>query len=335
MTRIAVVGAGGLVGRRVVSLMDSYLPVDVELLLMGHEKSIGKSLEFRNRTLAIEKTQPQRLRQADIVILCTPTSASREIVPEIRGGPIIIDTSNAFRMDPDVPLVVPEVNPEVLESHNGLIAGPNCSTIQLVMALYPLHRRYGIKRVHVATYQSVSGVGYRAVCQTEEESFQRLCLGRVPEGCCGREFPHQIAFNVIPQIDAFLDDGYTKEEEKIALESRKILSLPDLRISATCVRVPVFVGHSEDCMVDLDRPFEVAEVRALFERSPGLVVMDVPEKSIYPMPILAEGRDEVLIGRIRRDTSSPDGLLFWIVADNLRRGAATNAVNIVRRLLRV
>jgi len=331
--RVAVVGAGGLVGRRVVENF-SKRPMDgLELSLTGLGKSVGTKVPFAGRTLTIEKTSVRDLRKMDAAVLCTPTAASRELVSELMGGPIIIDTSSAFRMDPEVPLVVSGVNMEAAKGHKGLIAGPNCSTIQLVIALRPIQQRYGLERLHVATYQAVSGVGYQAMVQLEEESLQKLAGGSHAHGDYESQFPHPIGFNLIPQVDSFLDTGYTKEEMKMVNETRKILGLENLRISCTCVRVPVFIGHSEDCLVETRERPDVDEVRALLAGTPGITVLDSPEDGVYPMPLIAEGTDDVYVGRIRRDLGSENGILMWIVADNLLVGAATNACKIVRYLL--
>jgi len=332
--RLAVVGAGGLVGRRVVESLSKKDIPGLELTVTGQGKSLGTTLEFLGKTLWIEKTSREKLKTMDAVVLCTPAAASREIVAELRGRSLIIDTSSAFRMEEDVPLVVPEVNLEAAADHKGLIAGPNCSTIQLVIALNPLLQRYGLDRVHVATYQAVSGVGYQAMVQLEEESFQRLSSGCHSHRDYESQFPHPIGFNLIPQIDSFTAGGYTKEEMKMVNETRKILGLPDLRISCTCVRVPVFIGHSEECLVETKEKAEVDEVRALLRKSPAITVLDEPQGGVYPMPIVAENTDDVYVGRIRRDLGSENGLLLWVVADNLLRGAATNACNIVSFLLK-
>lgn len=332
MRSLAVVGAGGLVGRRVVEKLSRLDIPDLELTLTGQSKSIGTSVPFRDTTLTVRETRVQELKSVDAVIFCTPTQASRELVPQLKGGPVVIDTSSAFRMDPDVPLVVPEVNPEAAFAHKGLISGPNCSTIQLVMVLKPLFEEFGMRRVHVSTYQAVSGVGYQAMRQLNDESHSILSSGKAAPLEYESQLPHQIGFNLIPQIDSFLDGGYTKEEMKMVNETRKILGIPDLRISATCVRVPVLIGHSEACLVETDRAARPDEVRAVLSRAPGLVVQDNPARSDYPMPVNAAGTEDVYVGRIRRDLSSEKGILMWIVADNLLRGAATNAVNVLRLL---
>lgn len=333
MARIGVVGAGGLVGRRIVETLSKRGIWGLELTVTGLGKSLGATLDYRGEKLRIEKTSVPRLKGMDLVVLCTPAPVSRELVAELRGGPVIIDTSSAFRMDPDVPLVVPEVNLEAATRHRGLIAGPNCSTIQLVIPLSPIRERYGLHRVHVATYQAVSGVGYQAMVQLEEESLQRLSGGSPAHGDYEPQFPHPMGFNLIPQIDAFTEDGYTKEEMKMVNETRKILGQEDLRISCTCVRVPLFIGHSEDCLVETKTRADVDEVRSLLRDAPGVTVLDEPSDGVYPMPGIAEGTEDVYVGRIRRDLGSDNGLLMWIVADNLLRGAATNACNVVEFLL--
>ncbi len=331
--RVAVVGAGGLVGRRVVENFDRRPVKGMELTLTGLGKSVGQKVPFSGKTLVIEKTSVRDLRKMDAVVLCTPTAASRELASELLGGPVIIDTSSAYRMDPGVPLVASGVNMEAAQGHKGLIAGPNCSTIQLVVALRPIQQKYGLERVHVATYQAVSGVGYQAMVQLEEESLQKLAGGSHAHGDYESQFPHPIGFNLIPQVDSFLDSGYTKEEMKMVNETRKILGLDDLRISCTCVRVPVFIGHSEDCLIETKQRAGVDEVRSLLAATPGITVLDSPQDGVYPMPVIAENTDDVYVGRIRRDLGSENGLLMWIVADNLLVGAATNACNIVRYLL--
>ena len=333
MVILVVVGAGGLVGRRVISILDKDPIPGLQLYLTGHSDSIGRKMEYRGQALQITHTDLRLLRNADIVLLCTPSQASVELVQAIRGGPVIIDTSSAFRMEPGVPLVVPEVNGHEIFSHQGLISGPNCSTIQLVMTLYPILTQFGLSRVHVTTYQSVSGAGYKAISELERTSFDFITIGSTS---CeeSSQFPHPIAFNLIPQIDGFEANGYTREEMKMVNETRKILRIPDLPISCTCVRVPVFIGHSEACLVETKKEPCVDVIREDLNRFPGVTVLDDPVNHVYPTPVHCQDTDEVYVGRIRRDLSSDKGVLYWIVADNLRRGAATNACNIVRTLLR-
>ncbi len=331
MVKLAVVGAGGLVGKKVVSILNENPIPNMKLYLTGQQKSVGTKVEYRGQTLRINRTDPKVLMKADIVLLCTPSQASVELVPSIKGGPVIIDTSSAFRMESEVPLVVPEVNGHEIFSHKGLIAGPNCSTIQLVMSLYPIYRQFGLARVHVSTYQSVSGAGYRAMEELELSSFEQITTGSTGLKQ-DSQFPHPIAFNLIPQIDDFTCHGYTKEEMKMINETRKILGLPGLDISCTCVRVPVFVGHSEACLVETVSEPCLETIRKCIAEFPGVVVRDDPANQVYPTPLDCADTDEVYVGRLRKDLSSRNGVLYWLVADNLRRGAATNACNIVRVL---
>ena len=333
MATVGIVGAGGLVGSRVVEVFHEMNIDDLELYLSGYEKSVGKSVMYKGEQLVIEKCDIEALLKLDIVVLCTPTEASRDLVHALMGGPVIVDTSSAFRMEENVPLVVPEVNGDNIHQHKGLIAGPNCSTIQLVMTLCPIHREFGLSRVHVSTYQSVSGVGYRAIEELKESSLQKLTTGSIEFSKESSEFPHPIAFNLIPQIDSFTDNGYSKEEMKMVNETRKILDIPDLPISCTCVRVPVFIGHSEACLVETVKEPSVEKVTEILEEFPGVTIVDDLSHQLYPMPIDCENTDDVYVGRIRKDLSWKNGILFWQVADNLRRGAATNACNIVKLLL--
>jgi aspartate-semialdehyde dehydrogenase len=333
MVRLAVVGAGGLVGRRVVEVFDKDPGIDLQLYVTGYKRSVGKSVQYKGKCLRISKTNPETLRKMDIVLLCTQAQVSVELASYLRGGPVIVDTSSAFRMVKDVPLVVPEVNGSETALHNGLIAGPNCSTIQLVMSLYPIHRELGLARVHVSTYQSVSGAGYMAIEELEKSSFEKIASGTTGFSKSQSQFPHPIAFNLIPQIDSFTDGGYTKEEMKMVNEARKILGLENLAISCTCVRVPVFFGHSEACLVETVMEPSVDKVRQCLGEFPGVKVVDDPANQMYPMPLYSEDTDDVYVGRIRKDLSFSHGILYWLVADNLRRGAATNACNIVKSLL--
>ncbi len=332
--KVCVVGAGGLVGSRVVAGLER-TGMTMRMVVTGHGKSVGAKMSWHGADLTIEKHTAGRVKDADLVILCTPTESSRQIAEELRGGPVVFDTSSAFRMDPDVPLVVVDVNPDDAFSHKGLIAGPNCSTIQLVMALKPILDRWGLERIHVATYQAVSGIGYRAVRQLEEESMERLCPDQEtpPRESETSQFPHPMAFNVIPQVDSFLPDGYTKEEMKMANETRKILKTPQLRFSCTCARVPVFVGHCEECLVETQQPADLDELREALSSAKGVIVVDDVGASQYPMPVTCENSDYVYVGRIRKDLSSENGLLLWVAADNLLIGAATNAVNVATLLL--
>jgi aspartate-semialdehyde dehydrogenase len=273
------------------------------------------------------RSVPDSFHGTDIALFSAGASVSREFAPvAVASGALVIDNSSAFRMDPGVPLAVPEVNPGVVAGHRGIIANPNCSTIQLVVALKPLHDRWKIRRVVVSTYQSVTGAGKRAVDQLEAELSGR-------EGV-GMKLPHRIAFNALPQVDVFLEGGQTREELKMTNETRKIMGDGTILLTATCVRIPATGGHSESVNVELERPFELQEVVDALSNSPGVTVQDDPGKGIYPMPILSDDRDDVFVGRIRRDPTLPNGLNLWIVSDNLRKGAATNAVQIAELWIR-
>ncbi len=323
--RVAVIGATGQVGLVMLKVLEERrFPVS-ELLPAASPASAGRMLAFAGGEVRVRTVEEALAAQPDLALFSAGGEASRLWAPRFaEGGCTVIDNSSAWRMDPDVPLVVPEVNPGALDGGARIIANPNCSTIQLVVALKPLHDRYGLRRVVVSTYQSVTGTGYKAVEQLRAER-----EGRPP---AHRPYPHPIDGNVLPHCDVFEEDGYTREEKKLVRESRKILGLPDLALTATAVRVPVMGGHSESVNVQFDRPAPPNEVRALLGESPGVVVLDDPSAALYPMPIHAEGRDPVFVGRIRADESAPNALNLWIVSDNLRKGAATNAVQIAEAL---
>jgi aspartate-semialdehyde dehydrogenase len=323
--RVAVIGATGQVGLVMLKVLEERrFPVS-ELLPAASPASAGRMLAFAGGEVRVRTVEEALAAQPDLALFSAGGEASRVWAPRFaEGGCTVIDNSSAWRMDPDVPLVVPEVNPGALDGGARIIANPNCSTIQLVVALKPLHDRYGLRRVVVSTYQSVTGTGYKAVEQLRAER-----EGRPP---AHRPYPHPIDGNVLPHCDVFEEDGYTREEKKLVRESRKILGLPDLALTATAVRVPVMGGHSESVNVQFERPAPPNEVRALLGESPGVVVLDDPSAALYPMPIHAEGRDPVFVGRIRADESAPNALNLWIVSDNLRKGAATNAVQIAEAL---
>jgi aspartate-semialdehyde dehydrogenase len=323
--RVAVIGATGQVGLVMLKVLgERRFPVS-ELLPAASPASAGRMLAFAGGEVRVRTVEEALAEKPDLALFSAGGEASRLWAPRFaEGGCTVIDNSSAWRMDPDVPLVVPEVNPGALDGGARIIANPNCSTIQLVVALKPLHDRYGLRRVVVSTYQSVTGTGYKAVEQLRAER-----EGRPP---AHRPYPHRIDGNVLPHCDVFEEDGYTREEKKLVRESRKILGLPDLALTATAVRVPVMGGHSESVNVQFDRPAPANEVRALLGESPGVVVLDDPSAALYPMPIHAEGRDPVFVGRIRADESAPNALNLWIVSDNLRKGAATNAVQIAEAL---
>jgi len=323
---VAVVGATGLVGRKMIQVLEERnFPVG-RLRLLASERSIGKTIEFKGKTYPVEKLSVPAFRGIEIALFSAGASVSKEFAPHaVKAGALVIDNSSAFRMDPKVPLVVPEVNPRQILFHHGIIANPNCSTIQMVVALKPLHDRWKIKRIVVATYQSVSGAGKRGTDQLEAELNQRTDFVR--------KFPHQIAFNSLPQVDEFFDDGYTREEHKMINETKKIFGDDSVKVAVTCVRVPVHTAHSEAVNVEFEKPFDLQEIREALHHAPGVCVQDDIEHNIYPMAIVAHDKDDVFVGRIRRDDTVKHGLNLWIVSDNLRKGAATNAVQIAETWL--
>jgi aspartate-semialdehyde dehydrogenase len=329
--RVGVVGAAGAVGSRVVRVLEERGFPLRRLRLWATARSAGREVSFRGERLCIEELRPESFEDVDLVFLAVPGAAvSRELAPEaVRRGCVVIDKGSAFRLDPDVPLVVPEVNAEASRHHRGIIASPNCSTIQLVVAVAPLHRAARLRRLIVSTYQAASGVGSAGIDELRSATHAALA-GGPPDH---RLFPRPLAFDVVPQCDRFGDAGYTLEEWKLVHETRKILGAPDLAVSATAVRVPVFVGHSEAVYLEAERPLSAAEARSLLERAPGVVVRDDPARGEYPTAREAEGRDEVWGGGVREDPAGP-GLHLWVVADNLRKGAATNAVQIAEVLTR-
>lgn len=324
---VAIVGATGLVGRKMLQVLEERNFPIRNLLLLASEKSIGVELKFKDESIKVEKLTTMKFKNVDIALFSAGSNISIEFAPEaVKQGCIVIDNSSAFRLNKDVPLVVPEVNREEIFKHNGIIANPNCSTIQLVVVLKPLHDKFKIKRVIVSTYQSVTGAGKRGLDQLMDE----INGGK----SANPKFPHQIAFNCIPHIDEFYEDGYSKEEHKIIRETQKIMNDKNIKITATCVRVPTVGGHSESVNIEFEKGFDIGEIKKVLSNSPGIIVMDEPFSNIYPMPILSNERDEVFVGRIRRDTSVENGLNLWIVADNLRKGAATNAVQIAEEIIK-
>jgi aspartate-semialdehyde dehydrogenase len=324
---VAVVGATGLVGRKMIQvLQERRFPVAV-LRLLASKRSAGTRLPFNGTDYLVEELTPASFEGIAVALFSAGASVSKQFAPHaVKAGTLVIDNSSAFRMDDNVPLVVPEVNRPMIFKHNGIIANPNCSTIQMVVPLKPLHDRWTITRIVVATYQSVTGAGKKGLNQLEEEVAGRTGMEK--------KFPHQIAFNILPQVDVFLDDGYTKEEHKMMDETKKIMGDESIRVNATCVRVPVWGGHSESVSVEFARPFDLNEAKELLRRTPGVIVQDEPGTSMYPMPINAWEKDEVFVGRLRRDDTVPSGLTLWIVADNLRKGAATNAVQIAEEWIK-
>ncbi|MDD5747551.1 MAG: aspartate-semialdehyde dehydrogenase [Actinomycetota bacterium] len=328
---VAIVGATGMVGIEMQKILDERnFPVD-SLRLLASERSRGRNFSFRGKQIPVEVLSGESFLSIDIALFSAGASISKEFAPiASERGAAVIDNSSAFRMDPDVPLIVPEVNPDAAFANKGIIANPNCSTIQLVVALAPLHRRFVIKRVVVTTFQSVSGTGKEAV---EELKGQ---VRQIEEGkpVTKSVYPHQIAYNCLPHIDEFLENGYTKEEMKMVNETRKIMGIPDLPVTATTVRVPVFVGHSESVNIEFEKRITPDLARQVLNDSPGIEVVDEPEKNLYPVPIHCVGKDATFVGRIRLDFSRENSLNMWIVSDNLRKGAALNAIQIAELLIK-
>ena len=329
---VAVVGATGVVGRTMIQVLaERGFPVG-ELRLLASGRSAGRTVSAAGRTLEVGEAVPEAFDGVDVALFSAGGDVSKELAPAAAArGATVIDNSNAWRMDPTVPLVVSQVNPDDLAWHEGIIANPNCSTMQLVPVLMALRDSVGLERVIVDTYQSVSGTGADALAELEDQI--RAHVAGEPKSAT--VYPHPIAFNALPEIDVFLDNGYTKEEWKVVTESRKILHLPGLRVSCTAVRVPVFVSHSEAVHVETRAPLTPDQARALFAAVPGVVVQDDPSHHDYPLASTAAGRDEIFVGRVRRDPSIDDGrgIAFWVVSDNLRKGAATNAVEIAEALV--
>lgn len=330
---VAVVGATGVVGTAMIEILEERkFPVG-KLVPLASENSLGKTVEFLGRELPVEVLSKDSFSGVDIALFSAGNAVSREFAPiAAKAGAVVIDNSSAFRMEPDVPLVVPEVNPERIADYKnrGIIANPNCSTIQLVVVLKPLHDSFGVKRVVVATYQSTSGAGTEAM---EELSRQTVAL--FSQGDVKTEvFPHRIAFNCIPHIDKFLEDGRTREEAKVIFETRKILGDESVRVTATAVRVPVFYSHSEAVNIEFKSPVTPKDAREVLKGAAGIEIMDEPAKNVYPTAISSVGKDQVFVGRIRKDDSVENGLDMWIVADNLRKGAALNAIQIAEVLVK-
>jgi aspartate-semialdehyde dehydrogenase len=328
---VAVVGASGAVGAQIIGLLEERdFPV-ATIRFLASERSAGKTVTFRGECHPIVPLAPEAFEGVEIVLSSTPASVSRKWSPvAARAGGVVVDNSSAFRMEPEVPLVVPEVNSHDILKHSGIIANPNCSTIQMVVALKPLHDAARVRRVVVSTYQSVSGAGQTGIRELEA---QVLAAHRGETLPGPSKFPHPILGNCIPQIDEFLPTGYTKEEMKMVNETRKIMGDPTIDVSPTCVRVPVPFCHSESILVETDRPLSVEEAKALWAEAPGVTVVDDPLARSYPLAAASAGKDDVFVGRIRPDLGCPNALLFWCVSDNLRKGAATNAVQIAEKLL--
>lgn len=328
---VAIVGATGLVGHEFIKVLEQRnFPVD-SMHMYASDRSAGKRLTFRGREFEVFETTDQSFKDIDIALFSAGADISRHFSPiAVRLGAVVVDNSAAFRMDPAVPLVVPEVNVEDIRWHRGIIANPNCSTIQMVVALYPLHKVNPIKKIVVATYQAVSGTGSGAV----EEL--RLQAGQILDGqaTVPHVYPHQIAFNLLPEIDVFMDNAYTKEEWKMDKETKKIMHAPDIFISATCVRVPVLNSHSEAVYVEFTDPISPDDARRILSDAPGVKIQDDTTVSLYPQPWAASGTDDVFVGRIRQDVFQANYLTFWVVADNIRKGAALNAVQIAEEMIK-
>lgn len=323
--KVAVVGATGMVGRMMLKVLEERnFPVD-RLFTAASERSEGREVVFRGKPSRVISVMEAVEAVPDLALFSAGASVSREWAPVFaENGTVVIDNSSAWRMEKDIPLVVPEINASAITPATKIIANPNCSTIQMVMAIAPLHREYAVRRLVISTYQSVTGTGVRAVTQLDNE--RRGLSGEMA-------YPWPIDLNCIPHCDLFLDNGYTKEEMKLVNETRKILGDESMRVTATAVRVPVKGGHSESVNIEFEREFDLDRVRAILSDTPGVILYDNPDERVYPMPIIAHDRDEVFVGRLRRDFSQQKTLNMWVVADNIRKGAATNAVQIAEHML--
>jgi aspartate-semialdehyde dehydrogenase len=328
--KIAVVGATGLVGQEMLKILwERKIPIS-EIYAFASAKSEGTYVDFGNEKIKVEKATVENISKAEFALFSIGEEISLELAPEIaKKGTIIIDNSNAFRMNPDVPLVIPEINPEDLKNHKNIIANPNCSTIQMLVALNPLHKKWKLRKIFVATYQSVSGKGKEAINELIE-STRAFLEGKefVPSA-----FPYPISFNLIPHIDTFEYENYSREEMKMVRETHKILHDSSIKVSPTCVRVPVIRGHSEVIYAEFENDFTLEEVYETLEEAPGIKVIDKPQEKLYPMPLFCDGKDEVFVGRIRKDLFDQRAINMWVVSDNIRKGAALNAVQILEKLI--
>lgn len=325
---VAVVGVGA-VGQALLDLLsEKDFPVK-DIKVLATSRSAGKQVQFRGESLTVMETTPDAFENVDIALFAGGGASKEFAMSAVDRGAVVIDNSSYFRMDPEVPLVVPEVNPHAVEEHKGIIANPNCSTIQMVVALKPLHDAARIKRIVVSSYQAVSGAGSEAVEELREQSMAVLTQGKISK----KVFPYPISFNVLPHIDIFLEDGYTKEEMKMVNETKKIMGDDTIKVTATTVRVPVFTGHSESINIETEKKLTADQAREILASAPGVTVVDDVKNDIYPMPMDCEGLDDVFVGRIRNDDTVENGLNLWVVSDNLRKGAATNAVQIATLLI--
>jgi len=327
---VAVAGATGAVGREMLKILEQRDFPASEVKALASARSVGKTMEFKRRELVVEELTENSFDGVDLALFSAGGGVSKQFAPiAAKAGCVVVDNSSAWRMDDDCPLVVPEVNPDDLAWHKGIIANPNCSTIQMVVVLKPLHDAAKIKRVVVSTYQAVSGTGQKAVDELERQVRDMFNL-REPEN---KVYPYRIAFNCLPHIDVFLDNDYTREEMKMVNETVKIMGDKSIKLTATAVRVPVFYGHSESVNIETEKKLTANQARAVLSQAPGIRVLDNPRELIYPMPILAAGEDDTFVGRIRDDETIPNGLNMWIVADNVRKGAALNTVQIAETLI--
>ncbi|KKK39551.1 aspartate-semialdehyde dehydrogenase [Mesobacillus campisalis] len=335
---VAVVGATGAVGQQMIKTLESRdFPIS-KISLLSSARSAGKKAVFNGQEVTIEEAKPESFEGVDIALFSAGGSISKVLAPEaVKRGAIVVDNTSAFRMDQDIPLVVPEVNADDLKNHNGIIANPNCSTIQMVVALEPLRQKFGLKKVIVSTYQAVSGAGAAAVSEMEEQT-RAILEGKeaeakiLPVGSLDKHY--QIAFNAIPQIDKFEENGFTFEEMKMINETKKIMHHPELEVAATCVRLPVGTGHSESVYFELDTDgVSAADIKTLLAEAPGVVLQDDPSQQIYPMPAYCVGKNDVFVGRIRKDLDNEKGFHMWVVSDNLLKGAAWNSVQIAETLI--
>jgi aspartate-semialdehyde dehydrogenase len=329
---VAIVGATGAVGIEMMRTLEKRsFPVG-RLTLLASARSAGRTFKFRGADIAVTELTADSFKGVDIALFSAGGSISKQFGPiAAKAGAVVVDNSSAFRMDPEVPLVVPEINPADVKTHRGIIANPNCTTAITLMALYPLHQAFGVKRIVASSYQAVSGTGAKAIEELERQ------VGEVVAGkpVTREVYPHQIAFNVLPQVDSFLDTGYTKEEMKMENEGRKIMHHPAFRASVTCVRVPVYRSHSVAVNAEFERPVDVASARAVLLKAPGLDVVDEPARQRYPMPLFTSEKDNCEVGRLRQDCALDNGLAFWVSGDQLLKGAALNAVQIAEELLKI
>ena len=327
---VAVAGATGAVGREMTAILEERKFPVAELVPLASERSEGERLDFNGKKWTVKRLTKESFKGVDIALFSAGAARSLEFAPAaVEAGTVVIDNSSAYRMDPEVPLVVPEVNPHAIARHKGIIANPNCSTIGMIVALKPIHDAATIKRVVVTTFQSVSGTGKKAVDELAQQTTALFSFKEIEKNV----YPHQIAFNCLPHIDVFLDNGYTKEEMKMVNETKKIMEDDSIRVTATTVRVPVFRCHSESLNIETEKKLSADETRALLAAAPGVIVYDDPGKNLYPLAIDVAGKDETYVGRIREDESIEKGINLWLVSDNLRKGAALNAVQIAERLI--